>query len=112
MSGNYGTNAYGQKMTKEEFIAQQMAQTQNLQNQLYGSNMLGSTNGTYNSGSEKENFFNASSGSTGNGTYLSKAALWDGTIISGALVTAINTDNPGVVVGKDTCIFLVAARIS
>lgn len=102
MSGNYGTNAYGQKMTKEEFIAQQMAQTQNLQNQLYGSNMLGGTNGTYNSGSEKENFFNASSGNTGNGTYLSKAALWDGTIISGALVTAINTDNPGVVIARVT----------
>lgn len=102
MSGNYGTNAYGQKMTKEEFIAQQMAQTQNLQNQLYGSNMLGGTNGTYHSVSEKENFFNASSGNTGNGTYLSKAALWDGTIISGALVTAINTDNPGVVIARVT----------
>ena len=102
MSGNYGTNTYGQKMTKEEFIAQQMAQTQNLQNQLYGPNMLGGTNGTYNSGSEKENFFNASSGNTGNGTYLSKAALWDGTIISGALVTAINTDNPGVVIARVT----------
>lgn len=102
MSGNYGTNAYGQKMTKEEFIAQQMAETQNLQNQLYGSNMLGGTNGTYNSSSEKENFFNASSGNTGNGTYLSKAALWDGTIISGALVTAINTDNPGVVIARVT----------
>ena len=102
MSGNYGTNANGQRMTKEEFIAQQMAQTQALQNQLYGSNMLGGTNGTYNSGSEKENFFNASSGNTGNGTYLSKSALWDGTIISGALVTAINTDNPGVVIARVT----------
>ena len=102
MSGNYGTNANGQRMTKEEFIAQQMAQTQALQNQLYGSNMLGGSNGTYNSGSEKENFFNASSGNTGNGTYLSKAALWDGTIISGALVTAINTDNPGVVIARVT----------
>lgn len=102
MSGNYGTNANGQRMTKEEFIAQQMAQTQALQNQLYGSNMLGGTNGAYNSGSEKENFFNASSGNTGNGTYLSKAALWDGTIISGALVTAINTDNPGVVIARVT----------
>ena len=102
MSGNYGTNAYGQRMTKEEFIAQQMAQTQTIQNQLYGSNMLGGTNGTYNSGSEKENFFNASKGNTGNGSYLSKAALWDGTIISGALVTAINTDNPGVVIARVT----------
>ena len=102
MSGNYGTNAYGQRLTKEEFIAQQMAQTQAIQNQLYGSNMPGGTNGTYNSGSEKENFFNASKGNTGNGSYLSKAALWDGTIISGALVTAINTDNPGVVIARVT----------
>ena len=102
MSGNYGTNAYGQRMTKEEFIAQQMAQTQAIQNQLYGSNMLSGTNGTYNSGSEKENFFNASKGNSGNGSYLSKAALWDGTIISGALVTAINTDNPGVVIARVT----------
>ena len=102
MSGNYGTNAYGQRMTKEEFIAQQMAQTQAIQNQLYGSNMPGDTNGTYNSGSKKENFFNASKGISGNGSYLSKAALWDGTIISGALVTAINTDNPGVVIARVT----------
>ena len=102
MSGNYGTNAYGQRMTKEEFIAQQMAQTQTIQNQLYGSNMPGGTNGTYNSGSEKENFFNASKGNSGNGSYLSKAALWDGTIISGALITAINTDNPGVVIARVT----------
>ena len=102
MSGNYGTNAYGQRMTKEEFIAQQMSQTQAIQNQLYGSNISGGTNGTYNSGSEKENFFNASKGNTGNGSYLSKAALWDGTIISGALVTAINTDNPGVVIARVT----------
>ena len=102
MSGNYGTNAYGQRMTKEEFIAQQMAQTQTIQNQLYGSNMPGGTSGPYNSGSEKENFFNASKGNSGNGSYLSKAALWDGTIISGALVTAINTDNPGVVIARVT----------
>ena len=79
-----------------------MAQTQTIQNQLYGSNMPGGTNGTYNSGSEKENFFNVSKGNTGNGSYLSKAALWDGTIISGALVTAINTDNPGVVIARVT----------
>lgn len=104
MSGNYGTNAYGQRMTKEEFIAQQMAQTQSLQNQLYGGSTLGNagSSGGYNSGSEKENFFNAARGNTGNGSYLSKAALWDGTIISGALVTAINTDNPGVVIARVT----------
>ena len=102
MSGNYGTNAYGQKMSKEEFIAQQMAQTQALQNQLYGTGSGIGTGGNYNSGSEKENFFNSSYGTGGNGSYLSKTSLWDGTIISGALVTAINTDNPGIVIARVT----------
>ena len=104
MSGNYGTNAYGQRMTKEEFIAQQMAQTQNIQNQLYGSGsgLGGSSGTTYNSGGGKENFFNSSMGNAGSGTYLSKTSLWDGTIISGALITAINTDNPGVVMARVT----------
>jgi len=106
MSGNFGTNAYGQKMTKEEFIAQQMAQTQNLQNQIYGTNVTGSSFGSTtsngNATGSKENFFNSLSGTGGNGTYLSQASLWDGTIISGALVTAINTDNPGVVIARVT----------
>lgn len=109
MSGNYGTNASGQRMTREEFIAQQMAQTQNLQNSLYGNGTFG--NGIASTGSttpaanaydtNRENFFNSGAGSTG-GKYLSKASLWDGTIISGALVTAINTDNPGVVIARIT----------
>lgn len=104
MSGNYGTNTYGQRMSKEEFIAQQMAQTQSIQNQLYGAESgLGVNSGTtYNPGGEKENFFNSSAGNTGSGSFLSKACLWDGTIISGALVTAINTDNPGIVMARVT----------
>ncbi len=104
MSGNYGVNAYGQRMTKEEFIAQQMAQTQTLQEQLYGSGagLGGSTGTTYSAGSNKENFFNSSMGNAGSGSFLSKTSLWDGTIISGALITAINTDNPGVVMARVT----------
>lgn len=104
MSGNYGTNAYGQRMSKEEFIAQQMAQTQSIQNQLYGSGsgLGGSSGATYNTGGQKENFFNASVGNAGSGQFLSKTSLWDGTIISGALITAINTDNPGVVMARVT----------
>lgn len=109
MSGNYGTNASGQRMSREEFIAQQMAQTQSLQNLLYGNGAFG--NGIASTGSttpatnaydtNRENFFNSGAGSTG-GKYLSKASLWDGAIISGALVTAINTDNPGVVIARVT----------
>lgn len=99
LNGTYNT-ASG-KMSKEEFIAQQMAQTQNLQNSLYGSGSSG-TGSSYSSGGDKENFFNASNGNAGNGSYLSNATLWDGTIISAALITAINTDNPGVVMARVT----------
>lgn len=99
LNGTYNT-ATG-KMSKEEFIAQQMAQTKNIQNQLYGSGS-GSASTGYSSGSDKENFFNSGNGNAGNGSFLSKASLWDGTIISGALVTAINTDNPGVVIARVT----------
>ncbi len=99
LNGTYNT-ATG-KMSKEEFIAQQMAQTQSIQNQLYGSGTGAASTG-YSSGSDKENFFNSGTGNAGNGSYLSKASLWDGTIISGALVTAINTDNPGVVIARVT----------
>jgi len=99
LNGTYNT-ANG-KMSKEEFIAQQMAQTQNLQNQLYGTGSS-STNAGYSSGSDKENFFNSGKGTAGNGNYLSNATLWDGTIISAALTTAINTDNPGVVIARVT----------
>ena len=97
MSGNYGYNGAGAKMTREEYIAQQMAQTQALQNALYGS---GPNTGDHSA--DKENFFRSDTRSMGGGQYLNKSALWDGTIISGALVTAINTDNPGVVIARIT----------
>ncbi|MCQ2574378.1 MAG: conjugal transfer protein TrbI, partial [Treponema sp.] len=102
MSGNYGTNAYGQRMTKEEFIAQQMAQTQNIQNSLYGNSGFGGTSNDGNiTGNNKESFFNSGKGA-GGGSYLNDTTLWDGTIISAALTTAINTDNPGVVIARVT----------
>ena len=103
MSGNFGTNAYGQRMTKEEFIAQQMLQTQNIQNQLYGNGgAMPGMNGNSNITGDKDSFFNAASNASGRGEYLSNTCLWDGTIISGALITAINTDNPGVVIARVT----------
>ena len=94
MNGTYSSA----KMTKEEYIAQQIAQTQSIQNQLYGN---GSNIGS-DIGSNKENFFNNNSGTVGNGCYMSKASLWDGTIISAALVTSIDTANPGVVIARVT----------
>ena len=101
MSGNYGYGANGQRLSKEEFIAQQMAQTQSIQNSLYGSGFGNGSTASNGFDTNRESFFNANTGNT-NGKYLSNAALWDGTIISGALVTAINTDNPGVVIARVT----------
>lgn len=87
-----------QRMTKEEYIAQQIQRTQALQNQLYGTGI----NANQNVSDNKVNFFSNSNDVSGNGTYLSECSLWDGTIISGALITAINTDNPGVVIARVT----------
>ena len=51
---------------------------------------------------DKEEFYSNGNGTGGSGQYMSYNSLWDGTIISGALVTAINTDNPGVVIARVT----------
>ncbi len=107
----FTTPSSSQRMTKEEYIAEMMKQTQNLQNQLYGSG-TGSSFGSYGTGGNgnqaaayqqnKEQFYSNGAGSGGSGEFLSYNSLWDGTIISGALITAINTDNPGVVIARVT----------
>lgn len=105
MNGNYNPNASNQRMTKEEYIANMMQQTQRLQNQVYGNNAGGGF-GTNNPPAvyqqNKEEFYANGIGTAGSGQFMSYNSLWDGTIISGALVTAINTDNPGVVIARVT----------
>ena len=111
LNGNGFTNTTDSRMTKEEYIAEMMKQTQNLQNQMYGSG-AGSSFGSYGTGGNgnqaaayqqnKEQFYSNGSGTGGSGQFMSYNSLWDGTIISGALVTAINTDNPGVVIARVT----------
>ena len=111
MSGNQVSSA-NQRMTKEEYIAQMMKQTQALQNQIYGGGASGAPFGSYGTGGNgnqaaayqqnREQFYSNGSENGGSGQYLSYNTLWDGTIISGALVTAINTDNPGVVIARVT----------
>lgn len=105
MNGNYNPLASNQKMTKEKYIAQMMKQTQNLQNGLYGAGSVGSGNTNNQAAAfqqNKEQFYANGNGSGGNGQFLSYNSIWDGTIISGALVTAVNTDNPGVVIARVT----------
>ncbi len=48
----------------------------------------------------KMNFFNQSSGEANTGEFLAANSLWDGTVISGILTTAIDTQNPGVVIAR------------
>jgi len=110
LNGNYSpTTSNSQSMTKEEYIANMMKETQKIQNQMYGGTSSSSGYGSYGSGSQaaayqqnKEQFYANGSGQAGSGQFMSYNSLWDGTIISGALVTAINTDNPGVVIARVT----------
>ncbi|MCM1322210.1 MAG: TrbI/VirB10 family protein [Bacteroides sp.] len=90
-----------QRISKEEYIAQLMRQSSAV-NSSYGSKSYGNQNaGAVNQG-DKESFYRNSNGQAGQGQYLSYASLWDGTIITGALVTAVNTDNPGVIIARVT----------
>lgn len=101
MTGGYGVGANQRpRMTKEEYISQAMANTKSLQERVYGASDAGSRMAAYQQ--NKENFYSNGSEGAGSGEYLSYASLWDGTVISGALITAINTDNPGVVVARVT----------
>jgi type IV secretion system protein VirB10 len=106
MNGNYTPASQNQKMTKEEYIAQMMKQTQSLQNQMYGGGGYGSSGNGGNMAmafqQNREQFYSNGAGTGGHGQFMSYNSLWDGTIISGALVTAINTDNPGVVIARVT----------
>lgn len=97
MSGYTGgmANNSPQRMSKEEYIAQLMKQSVAATQSVYGNQGNGNQN-------SKESFYGNSNGLAGQGQYLSYASLWDGTIITGALVTAINTDNPGVIIARVT----------
>ena len=97
MSGYTGgmVNNSPQRMSREEYIAQLMKQSVAATQSVYGSQGSGNQ-------SSKESFYGNSNGLAGQGQYLSYASLWDGTIITGALVTAVNTDNPGVIIARVT----------
>ena len=101
-SGNGG-------MTKEEYVKQMMERTKQIQDQMYGGS-TGGFGGAYGNNTNqaaayqqnKEQFYANGNGAVGDGQFMSYTSLWDGTVISGALVTAINTDNPGVVIARVT----------
>ena len=83
--------------SKEDYMASILAASQGNQG-AYSQNTSQSAMAQTN----KENFYGSSSNNAGQGKYLSQYSLWDGTVITGALITAINTDNPGVVIARVT----------
>ncbi len=85
------------QQSKEEYIASVLAASKGNQ-EAYGQNTSQSAAAQTN----KESFYGSSSNNAGQGKYLSQYSLWDGTVITGALITAINTDNPGVVIARVT----------
>lgn len=107
MNGGFMPDGSSGRMSKEEYIAQMMRQTQAVQNSLYGGTGSGSAYGQSGGSQQayqqnREGFYSDGTGGGGSGEFLSYSSLWDGTVISGALVTAINTDNPGVVIARVT----------
>lgn len=92
-------------MTLDDYSKQQLEKADELRNSRSTQNTMGfntvgsSTNGTMYE-ENKYNFYNNNSDNDYSGSYLSELSIWDGTIISAVLETAINTDNPGVVIGR------------
>lgn len=94
-------NADGTRMTKEQYITRQLQQAIQAQQAQRG---IGGGQAQQNTSfqQQRENFYNNGTGDNQNGQYLSYNSLWEGTIISGALITSINTDNPGIVIARIT----------
>ena len=103
-TGSYSSNGYyqqqNQQVSKEDYIANILKQSSQASQSMYGN--YGQQSESALSQSNKENFYNNVGNTVGQGEYLSTYSLWDGTIITGALETAINTDNPGQVIARVT----------
>ena len=93
---------YGNGLSKEEYMANLASRANTVANSL-GASYGNQNNMAQAYQSNKEMFFgNGNGGNSGSGQYLSYATLWEGTIIPGALATAVNTDNPGLVIARVT----------
>lgn len=93
------TNNYQQQLSKDNYISSILNQSANSTQYMGG---YGQQNQAVSIQSNKENFYNNVSNTVGRGEYLSSYSLWDGTIITGAIETAVNTDNPGQIKARVT----------
>ncbi len=102
MMNGYGTErqGYGNGLSKEEYAEQLLSRVGMAGGQAYANSGMSAARQYQ---SDKEAFFNnGAGGAAGSGQYMSYGSLWEGTVISGALQTAINTDNPGLVIARVT----------
>ena len=90
-TGSKSQSASQGRKTAEEAKAEYLASL-NAQNQ----------NAAQSANQNKMDFYNNQANNAGSGSYLPYNSIWDGTIISGALVTSIDTANPGVVIARVT----------
>lgn len=98
-SPNYSNSYYGNQLSKEDYISNMLNQSSQVSQSMYGSAQQSQA---AKSQADKENFYNNAKTTVGQGQYLSPYSLWDGTVITGALETGINTDNPGQVIARVT----------
>lgn len=103
LSGNYSSNTgysnYGQ-VSKDDYVANILSQSSKATQSMYGN--YAQQNQAAVMQSNRENFYNNAKTTVGQGQFLSTYSLWDGTVITGALETNINTDNPGQVIARVT----------
>ncbi len=100
-TGNVGIQYSSQAPNKEDYIAKQMEAIQKMQSSYYNNQNSQAGTPTYYQ-TNRENFFSNQANTSGTGNYLPYNSIWDGTVISGALITEINTDNPGIVIARVT----------
>lgn len=96
LNGYYDTYANPNDPNYKRYDTSQDAKNRAIQN---GINQVSNGINTLN-GSTKNDFFRNNTNSQSSGEWLPLNSLWDGTIIPAILVTAINTDNPGVVIAR------------
>jgi type IV secretion system protein VirB10 len=98
-SSNTGYSNYGQ-VSKDDYVANILSQSSKATQSMYGNYAQQNQDAVMQS--NRENFYNNAKTTVGQGQFLSTYSLWDGTVITGALETNINTDNPGQIIARVT----------
>jgi type IV secretion system protein VirB10 len=88
--------------TASEYIQDRLGDYAGLTGQTSSQQNTENSYENQNNQKQKQDFYSANSTSSSNGYYISNATIWKGTIIPAVLITAINTDTPGMVKAQVT----------